>query len=366
MAGKQEIAKNRQYLLDTVIEQMESGTLKWKQGWDNGSVHTMPRSGSSGKAYKGINRLVLYFTAKERGYEDNRWVTFNYVKNNNLSFKKNENGESLAKGAGVMVEFFRYYDKSTKQDLDFEKFGELSPEEQHDYWKKNVRRVTQQYTVFNASLVEGMEPLPQAPVRTEIERDAEAERIVAAWDQKQCRIYNDDMMAYYSPKKDEIHLPASDTFISAAEYYATALHEIGHATGHKSRLNRDLKDGFGTEGYAIEELRAEFASMFIQQELGLPMSESHIKNHAAYVQSWLKAIRENPDVLFDAVGDADAMTSFVMDNAAGYEMAAGKNTVANTTPSPSDAMRAMLQGAPKSQMGTGGAVAQHANQNINE
>lgn len=106
--------------------------------------------------------------------------------------------------------------------------------------------------------------------------------------------------------------------------------------------------------------------MFIQQELGLPMSESHIKNHAAYVQSWLKAIRENPDVLFDAVGDADAMTSFVMDNAAGYEMAAGKNTVANTTPSPSDAMRAMLQGAPRSQMGTGGAVAQSANSNINE
>ena len=106
--------------------------------------------------------------------------------------------------------------------------------------------------------------------------------------------------AYYSPIKDSIHLPEIKQFKSMQDFYATALHEIAHSTGHSSRLNRELSGGFGTPNYAREELRAELASIFMQIELGLSVEGKHFENHGAYLASWLKAVKNNQKEFFTA------------------------------------------------------------------
>ena len=119
-------------------------------------------------------------------------------------------------------------------------------------------------------------------------------------------------MAYYSSTKDEIHLPEKQDFVDMPEFYSTALHEIGHSTGHEKRLNRNLDGKFGSAEYAEEELRAEIASMFLEQDLGVAASEKHIENNSAYIGSWKSKIKEDPNVLFKAIADAERMTKFVM------------------------------------------------------
>lgn len=317
MAEKKPLEKNRQQLLDTVLKLIDGKQLDWSKPWSLGGAMQAPRSLQTGTRYRGVNNVLLYFTAQERGYQDNRWVTFNQMEQNGWSFKKNEDGSSMGKGAGVPVEFFRYYDKLTKQDLDWRAFRELTAEEQETYWKENVRVINRIHTVFNCSLVEGVPALEVKPRVSADEKNEAAELTLRAWNDKQCKITHDGRdRAYYSPSTDSIHLPEKTSFDTLSDYYGTALHEVGHATGAASRLNRDFSGGFGSEKYATEELRAEFASMFMEQELGVTLAKSHIDNHAAYLQSWKKEISNNPNVLFDAIKDADRIVEFITENAA--------------------------------------------------
>lgn len=119
--------------------------------------------------------------------------------------------------------------------------------------------------------------------------------------------------AYYSPANDTITLPPMTTFHSEYGYYATKLHESCHATGHPSRLNRDIENSFGSQKYAIEELRAEIGSSFLMAELGLEADENHVNNHKAYIQSWISELKNDPKVLFDAIKDADEIVDYIKD-----------------------------------------------------
>ncbi|WP_140410188.1 zincin-like metallopeptidase domain-containing protein, partial [Escherichia coli] len=103
--------------------------------------------------------------------------------------------------------------------------------------------------------------------------------------------------------------PQQAAFPSADRYYATALHELGHWTGHASRLDRDLAHPFGSEGYAKEELRAEIASMIMGDELGIGHDPSQ---HVAYVKSWIKALQDDPLEIFRAAADAEKIQGFVL------------------------------------------------------
>ncbi|MCB2039310.1 MAG: conjugal transfer protein TraC, partial [Rhodoferax sp.] len=115
--------------------------------------------------------------------------------------------------------------------------------------------------------------------------------------------------AFYRPATDSIHLPDRGQFPSADNYYATALHELGHWTGHASRLDRDLAHPFGSEGYAKEELRAEIASMILGDELGIGHDPGQ---HAAYVGSWIKALQDEPLEVFRAAADAEKIHDYVL------------------------------------------------------
>ena len=118
--------------------------------------------------------------------------------------------------------------------------------------------------------------------------------------------------AFYSRSQDSIHLPPKESFKEPAGYYGTALHELAHWTGHPSRLNRSTLNEsyrFGDTSYAKEELRAELASVFLAAERGIPHDP---QQHAAYVGSWIKALKEDKNEIFRAAHDASAATEYLL------------------------------------------------------
>ena len=168
------------------------------------------------------------------------------------------------------------------------------------------------YIVFNGEQVEG---IPKRVIKEMTEQQLamqskRAENIIANSESK--IFYDGKGKNYYSPTKDTIHLCKIETFNTMQDYYATAFHEIGHSTGHSIRLDRNMLAFFGTPSYAKEELYVELASMFMQQDIGLTLSDDHIKNHSAYIQSWIKLLKDNPKELFNAVSEANKIARYVL------------------------------------------------------
>ena len=299
----------RKALVDAVMKNLENGVGLWEQGWAGGGA---PVSAISGKQYNGVNRMFLMAATAERGYSDNRWVTFKQMEDKGWSFKRDEEGRSRGKNAGVSIEYFELRDKETKQPFDRHTLDGMTADERNVYMDENVYPIRKYYRVFNGDVIEGI------PERERVEHDPtgrndRAEALIEHWSGTQSPIKYGGSMAYYSLTKDEIHLPEKKDFVNMPEFYSTALHEIGHSTGHEKRLNRNLSGAFGSAEYAEEELRAEIASMFLEQDLGVAASEKHIENNSAYIGSWKSKIKEDPNVLFKAIADAEHMTKFVME-----------------------------------------------------
>ena len=304
----EKLTPQRKQLVDAVMKNLDNYGALWQQGWISAGT---PESAITGKKYHGINNFFLTLAAMANSYTDNRWATFNQIKDKGWEFKTDAEGKSLGKGAGVAIEFFELRDRETKQPFDRRVLDGMSAEDREEYMKENVFPLRKYYRVFNGDVIEGI------PERAKHEVDTSgyserAEAILKLWSETESPIIYGGNEAYYHKGTDRIHLPQRDQFYDLQEFYGTALHEVGHSTGHESRLNRDMGDGFGTPSYAEEELRAEIASMFIAQDLGIDMGESHIQNNAAYIQSWKDRISENPNVLFTAIADADRITKFVM------------------------------------------------------
>lgn len=298
----------RKALVDAVMKNLENGVGLWEQGWAGGGA---PVSAISGKQYNGVNRMFLMAATAERGYSDNRWVTFKQMEDKGWSFKRDEEGRSRGKNAGVSIEYFELRDKETKQPFDRHTLDGMTADERNKYMDENVYPIRKYYRVFNGDVIEGI------PERERVEHDPtgrndRAEALIEHWSETESPIKYGGSMAYYSSTKDEIHLPEKQDFVDMPEFYSTALHEIGHSTGHETRLNRNLSGAFGSAEYAEEELRAEIASMFLEQDLGVAASDKHIENNSAYIGAWKSKIKEDPNVLFKAIADAERMTKFVM------------------------------------------------------
>ena len=233
------------------------------------------------------------------------------------TFKKDEEGKSAAKGKGATVEYYEMRDKETKKRFDRSVLDGMTASEQQEYMDKNVYWLRKFYRVFNCSLMDGV-PAKEKPLIDINDRNERAEAILSYWDQNESKIVYGGSQAYYKASNDEVHLPKRADFKSMQEFYSTALHEIGHSTGHESRLNRDLSGGFGSEKYAMEELRAEIASIFMEQDVGIEASEGRLQNNAAYLQSWKEEIKENPNALFTAITDADKIAKYVSERERAY------------------------------------------------
>ena len=310
----EKLTPQRKQLLDQVLANLEKGNLFWTQGWVAAGA---PESAVTGKKYRGIINLYLSLVAMAENYGDNRWATFRQMEEKGWTFKKDEEGHTLGKGKSVSVEYYEMRDKETKRRFDRSVLDGMTFDEQREYMDKNVYWLRKFYRVFNCSLMDGV-PAKEMPMIDVNDRIEKAEAILDYWNANESKIVYGGSQAFYRPSTDEVHLPEREKFKSTQSFYDTAFHEIGHSTGHESRLNRDLSSGFGSQSYAMEELRAEIASIFMAQDLGIEPSEDRLQNNAAYIQSWKDEIKENPNALFTAIADADKIARYVSSKEQAY------------------------------------------------
>ena len=310
MNFKEKIEFERQKIADKVLEQIENNNLEWAAGWHK--LRNAPFNAKTEKRYNGTNLLILHFESVKKGYKDPRWLTFNQAKDLGAQVKAGEKATTIF--------HWNEYDKKTKKAPDWEELNKLPKEEYDKYVQDNISYSVSYHSVFNAEQCNGLEKyvVPTLSAEELAKQNEKIEQVIAASEAPV--LYDGENRAFYSLSEDKIHLPKIENFKTKNDYYATALHEIAHSTGHESRLNRNLKGGmFGDENYAIEELRAEFASLFMQYELDLNFDAKHFENHSAYIQGWSKAIKEDKNVLFAAIKDAGKIATYVRENYAEQE-----------------------------------------------
>ena len=294
------MSKTRDYITDRFLELMEQD-LKWKSPTMSYGNHNYVTKSE----YKGVNRFALFVTSLKNGWSDNRWMTFNQITEKKYHLKKGSKG--------VPCEFYSDIDKRTNKPISQVEIDRstknMTREERRQWYSDNIRTLISTFTLFNGSQIDGIPEL-EKQTRTEFEIAERAERVL---NNSEAKIeYDGKGENYYSPKSDTIHLTDRAEFRTEQVFYSTAFHEIGHSTGKADRLNRDMSGIFGSEKYALEELRAEIASMFMQSEFGLELSDEHISNHGAYVQSWMNAIKKDDSVLIKAIRDAEKITDYVV------------------------------------------------------
>ena len=304
----EKLTPQQKAIVDIVMKNLEGGTDEWIKGWKTAGP---PESAITGKRYHGSNRFYLSLVAMIKGYTDNRWVTYKQMEALGWRFKTDAEGKSLGKNAGMTVEYFELRDKETKQPFSKLTLEGMTAEEKLEYMKKNVYPLRKFYRVFNGDIIDGIHAL-EKPNMDESGYSQRTENFIKFWSEKESPIYYGGNEAFYDCESDYIRLPFKDRFYSLQQYYGTSLHEIGHSTGHSKRLNRKLGTGSQSPEYAEEELRAEIFSMFVMQELGLSNDSERVNNNSAYIKAWHDRIKENPNVLFTAIKDADDMLNYVL------------------------------------------------------
>ncbi|MEN1996338.1 MULTISPECIES: ArdC family protein [Lysobacteraceae] len=269
---------------DLVIRSLESQTAPWMKPWKPGEVPVGPHNGVTNRSYRGSNFMNLLLTQQERGYQSAEWLTFKQI---------GEAGGKVRKGQkGTSIQFWKTSEPTAEQL------------EEDPTAKKRMQVFY--FTVFNRDQCDGL-PNPKAQLHVpEQWRHEKCEQLMR--DSGVPFNFNGGDRAYYRPDIDQIFMPSKAAFSSPDGFYATALHELGHSTGHKDRLGRDLSGKFGSESYAVEELRAEFFSFMCGERLGIGHDPGQ---NMAYIKPWIKVLNNDPRELLRASGDAEKMCNFL-------------------------------------------------------
>lgn len=278
---------------ESLIAQLKQGTAPWQKPWQPGDpLLSFPHNPTTQKRYRGINALYLM----GQDYADPRWLTYKQAVGLGAQVRKGEKS--------TWIQYWKFIDERIKKDDNDNPILNSDGKPVKETVKLERPRVFYA-SVFNAEQIDNLpELIIESPTWNPIER---AEQILQA---SSAAIEHGEFdRAFYRPVTDRIHLPHKHQFETPDRYYATALHELGHWTGHESRLNRDLAHPFGSEGYAREELRAEIASMLLGHELSIGHDPGQ---HAAYVASWIKTLEEDPTEIFRAAADAEKIQDYVM------------------------------------------------------
>lgn len=309
----------RQEVTDNIVQMLERGVAPWQKPWEPGAESLdMPFNPTSERAYRGGNAIHLMATGLQRGYGDPRWMTYKQAADNGWQVRRGEKG--------TQIEFWDV--KHTSDQGQPGGNGEAS--NGNNIEPEKSRLVHRVYTVFNAEQIDRIPP-HVAKERSTFEAVQAGEQIL---NNSGANVAHDQAdRAFYSRAQDSIHLPPKDAFKNAAGYYGTALHELAHWSGHPSRLNRPtLTDSyqFGDTNYAKEELRAELASVFLAAQRGIPHNP---EQHAAYVDSWIGALKRDKNEIFRAAHDASKAADFILalerDMSIGEEeLASGPGTTA--------------------------------------
>jgi antirestriction protein ArdC len=270
-----------QQVTDRIIAELEAGAAPWVKPWRADS--SADKSIVTGKAYQGVNRLLLGMSSMAQGFGSPYWATFK---------QWSDRGASIRKGSkGTQIIFYSPISRTIKDQVTGE-------EEDVSY------AVLKSFYVFNSEQVDGAEVPAPAAAPDQFQIDAAAEAFIVGTG---ARISHGGDAAFYAPGPDRIQLPHKAAFQDAASYYATAFHELAHWTGHDSRLDRKLSGKFASPSYAFEELVAELSAAFLCQDHGI----SGELRHAGYIGSWLKACREDKRAIFRAAALAQKASDFL-------------------------------------------------------
>lgn len=273
-----------------IVAQLEAGTLPWVKGWSTAGGSMMPMNAISNRPYSGIN-VLLFWASAECGWKRPRFLTFKQAL---------EAGGHVRKGEKGMKLYF---------------FKQLQITDAHNPDETKRIPMLREYTVFNVEQCDG---LPDhviygpkgapAPVNHDRRETLADEFIVVTG----ADLREGKGVPCYVPSKDFITVPSFAEFHDAPEFYAAAFHELAHWTGHKARLDRDLKTRFDTDAYAMEELVAELTAAFVCAEFGLDNAHA---NQAAYLAGWLKVLKQDSRAIFHVASKAQAAANYLRDAA---------------------------------------------------
>lgn len=278
-----------QEVTDAIAAKVESGALPWRCEWDVGGFKMPHRV--TGEGYRGINVVLLWMAAMERGLTGQTWMTFKQA----IDF-----GGAVRKGEkGTRIVFFKT----------------LQIEGQDAAGEDETRNIPmlRTYTVFNTDQIDGLAArFAPAAIGTGPAplRDAEKE---AALRSCGAAIVEGGTRACYSIGEDVVHMPDFDRFHDVTGYLATLAHELCHWTGHKTRLDRFAAGRAAKDSYAFEELVAELGAAFIGARLGF--AGDHFENHAAYLAGWLDIMKQDKRAIFKAASAAQDAADLVLANA---------------------------------------------------
>lgn len=275
-----------------IIEQLKQGTAPWQKPWDGSQ--SSPYNPVSGTRYRGANNIYLACA----GYSDPRWMTYKQAAGKGYQVRKGEKGQ--------MVQYWKFKEQVDKRDENGNIVKDPKTGKPEKVTVMLERPKCFHATVFNAEQMDGVPKLEKREY--DWNPNDRAENILKA-SGADIREQPGDR-AFYTPGGDYIVTPEKTQFSSDDKYYATALHELGHWTGHSSRLDRDLTGPFGSESYAREELRAEIGSMLLGEEIGIGHDPGQ---HVAYVGSWIKALEEDPKEIVRAARDAEQIMGYVLE-----------------------------------------------------
>jgi antirestriction protein ArdC len=274
-----------------ILADLEQGNLTWRKPWHSEQMagQVMRPLRWNNIPYTGINTLVLWGTAAEKGYALPYWMTFKQATDLKAKVRKGEKGEQVV-----------YADKLVRDEENPD--GEI-----------NSRQIPflKTYTVFNASQIEGLPPSYYSVPETVTVANApqRIEELEAFFAQTKADIYTGHQASYHQ-LTDRIQMPPFESFETVTDYYAILAHELTHWTKNPTRLNRDLgRKHYGDEGYAKEELVAELGACFLGADLGFePMPEAQ---HAAYIQSWLQVLKDDKRFIFSAASHAQKAVEYI-------------------------------------------------------
>jgi antirestriction protein ArdC len=278
-------------ITNTILTELEQGTRPWLKPWN--AEHAAGRITrplrANGIPYRGINVLMLWAEAESKGYTAPIWITFKQALDLGAHVRKGEHGSLVV-----------YASKTTRTEVDTVTGNET--ERDIPFLKG--------YTVFNVEQVEGLPAqyhATAAKMLDPVQRIAQADAFIAATG---ARVAHGGNRAFYSVSEDRIQMPHFEAFRDAESYYATLAHETVHWTRHETRLNRDFgRKRWGDEGYAMEELVAELGSAFLSSDLSL--TPEVMPDHAAYIASWIKVLKEDKRAIFTAAAHAQRAADFL-------------------------------------------------------
>ncbi len=278
-------------ITNQIVAALEQGIKPWTQPW-NASHAAGPVSRPlrhNGQPYAGINVVTLWASAMERHYAAPIWMTFKQAKELGGTVRKGEKGSPVVY-ANTLTKTER--DEATGEEVD------------------QTIPFMKGYTVFNIEQIEGLPAHYYAPAKQQLNPDERIAVADAFFTETGADIRHGGNSAYYCPPEDFIQMPAFESFRDAESYYATLAHECTHWTKHKSRLDRDFgRERFGDAGYAKEELVAELGAAFLCADLGITLEDR--EDHAAYIGSWLKVLKDDKRAIFTAAAHAQRAAEYM-------------------------------------------------------